>query len=174
MDPLLGILLIAGLTVIALWDRRNRAAPANTTRSPYAASSRGAEEIRGLEGSPCIYSARDTIAKVRILQVDTADGQIHIRLQPLHVVTLSDFPDNIINISAPLKSLEHSPTYLCAPYDHWKVFLDRRLIAEVEELARRGANPADIKKALQQHLVKSANPAGAKESRSGPTSPAQT
>jgi len=153
MDILLGILLIALLSLYFAYIRRK---PENQARREGAADRRTGEAIDisgGLAGSECIYTDGVEFMKARILQAEFLGEQVQVRLQPVRAEGLSQSPDDTINVEAPTNTLEHSPTYMHAPYVGWKLFMDPQVIARVTELASSSGDLQAIKEVLKEHRM---------------------
>ena len=153
MDILIGILLIALLALYFAYIRRK---PENLARSRQERTRPTGEAIditATLAGSECIYTDGVEYMKARILQAEFQGDQVQVRLQPLRTEGLSTCPDDTVNIDAPTNTLEHSRTFMHAPYAGWKLFMDPQLIAEVVELARTSGDLQAIKQRLVDHRM---------------------
>ena len=121
---------------------------------PGLTPSETVDYLTGLEGLTCIYLDRSVIHKTRVVQAEALDGEARILLQTLRTDGLDQSPNDVISISAPLRTLDHTSTFLHAPYVNWQLFVDRQLINEVTELAREGKDPTFIRKVLHEHRMK--------------------
>ena len=165
MDMLAGLLIILLLLVVFRAIRRDTTENAETIESSQHESSHNRPDLPGqndfddsnflsvLEGSVCIYADQLVIYKAQIVHANTHEDQAAISLRVLKTAGLDESRDNVINISAPLKTLDHTNTFLHAPYVNWQLFLDKRLIDEVTELAAKGEDPMAIKRILLDHRM---------------------
>ena len=155
MDMLIGLLIILLLLVVFRAIRRDTPETADTIESlhnrpdmPGDSPFDDSNFLTVLEGSMCIYADQLMIYKAQIVHANTHEDQAAISLRVLKTTGLDNSPDEVINISAPLKTLDHTNTFVHAPYVNWQLFLDKQLIDEVTELAAKGEDPMAIKRIL--------------------------
>jgi hypothetical protein len=160
MDMLVGLLVILLLLVVFRSIRRDTPETAEAMESshnrpdtPTNMPSDNSNFLTILDGSVCIYADQLMIYKAQIVHADAHEDQADIRLRVLKTAGLDQSPDDVINISAPLKTLDHTNTFLHAPYVNWQLFLDKQLIDEVTDLAAKGEEPLAIKRILLDHRM---------------------
>ena len=161
MDGLIALLLTLACLIWFKTIRRDKVArPVNIGSAsahpamPGHTSSENVDYLTRLEALPCIYLDRSVIHKARVVQAEALEGEAHIVLQLLKTDGFDQSPDDVINLNAPLNTMDHTSTVLHAPYANWQLFVDKQLIEEVSELARRGEDPTAVRKVLHQHRMK--------------------
>ena len=160
MDLLVGLLNILLMLVFFRAIRRDTPKTADTIESSHNRPDMPSDSpfddsnfLTLLEGSVCIYADQLMIYKAQIVNADAHEDQADIRLRVLKTAGLDQSPDDVINISAPLKTLDHTNTFVHAPYVNWQLFLDKQLINEVTERAAKGDDPSAIKRILLDHRM---------------------
>jgi len=150
-------LIAVALAIVLVWTfttgRRYQRMGQEPRSVPRRAATNNMDLLKRFEGSECIYEEGAHILKVRIDEIVFSHNEIHFRLQILRAEGLSEFPDEMLNLTTTWSALSHTDTILHAHYVNWKLFLDPKLINDVTFRARQGEAPKSLQRSLLEHRM---------------------
>jgi hypothetical protein len=145
---------VVGLVVFLIMRRRPKTIEPQRPAARPAAADRRLQDLKRLEGALCIYEQGATVQKARLLQVQESGPNVMLALQVLRAEGLSDVKEEQLHLEAPWSGLEYSTKLVCAPYLHWKLFLDKTLTQKVLDLGLAATDLKAIKRAILEHQMK--------------------